>query len=160
MRVKVEYRSTSRDVYNRFCQAHPDIKMAYKKWVEIIYAFNRAFRDYILETGEKVKFPWGFGDFAISKKLSKKFKEHNGKTYINLPIDWKKTKEAGKRIYNFNSHSDGYRCKWYWFVKDARFSNSCIWIFKASRESSRKITEYINKPSKEYLKYYKEWSRK
>src|SRR5687768_12533887 len=112
MRVKVGYRTTERAVYNRFCLAHPEIKISFEKWKEVIYTYNYAFRDYILESGEKAKYPWGFGSFAISKKKVKKFKEWNGKTYINLPVDWKKTKEMGKTIYHFNAHTDGFRCKW------------------------------------------------
>lgn len=159
-RVKVEYRTNSREVYERFCLQYPDIKIKFKKWEEVLRTFNHSFRDYILETGDVIKFPWGFGDFAISKKKVKKTKVHNGVTYVNLPIDWQKTKEAGKYIYQFNSHTDGFRCKWYWFASTSRFFANDIWIFKPSRESSRKITEYLKKVSKNYLEYYKEWGKK
>lgn len=157
MRVKVDYISTSKDVYLRFRKEHPDTDISFKKWKEVVYTYNYAFRDYILETGNKAKLSWGFGEFAISKKKIKKFKEHNGVTYVNLPIDWKKTKEAGKKIYMFNAHTDGYRCKWYWFIKEARFYQHEVWVFKPSRVSSRKITEYLNKTNKKYIDLYKCW---
>lgn len=157
MRVKVGYRTTSKEVYKRFCKEHPDINISFEKWKEIIYTHNYFFRDYILETGDKAKLGWGFGEFAISKKKIKKFKEHEGVTYVNLPIDWKKTREAGTKIYHFNSHTEGYRCKWYWFLKGSRFFQSDVWVFKPSRVSSRKLAEYLNKTSKRYIEFYKCW---
>lgn len=157
MRVKVEYRTNSREVYKKFCETHPDVRIEFDKWSEALRTFNHCFRDYILETGDRAKMPWGFGDFAISKKKKKKTKEKDGITYINLPIDWKKTKEVGKYIYQFNSHTDGYSFKWYWFRRDARFTSSDVWVFKPSRESSRKITEYLSRSSKNYSELYKQW---
>ena len=37
--------------------------------------FNEYFKNYILETGEKVKAPFGFGEFSINKKKRKKIKK-------------------------------------------------------------------------------------
>ena len=159
-RVKTEYRSASKQLYNKFCEKHPDITITFEKWKEVIYTYNYFFRDYILETGEKAKLPWGFGSFAISKRKVKKYKIFNGKEYINLPIDWKKTKELGKVIYNLNAHTDGYRYKWLWFILEARIYHSDIWVFRPSRISSRKIAEYIKKPSSIYSQLYKQWDRR
>lgn len=159
MRVSVEYRTNSREVYKRFCEAHPNITIEYKKWDKVLRTYNQYFRDYILETGDRAKMPGGFGDFAISKKKRSKTKVKDGVTYINLPVDWKKTKEVGKYIYQFNSHTEGYSCKWYWFRGEARFTSSDVWIFKPSRESSRKITEYLKRTSKNYLELYKQWGK-
>lgn len=158
-RVAVEYRTNDRQVYKKFCEQYPDIKIDFKKWEETLRIFNESFRDYILETGDRAKMPWGFGDFAVSKKKRKRTKEHNGNTYINLPIDWKRTKEVGKYIYQFNSHTDGYSFKWYWFRADARFFSSDVWVFKPSRLTSRKITEYLSRTSKNYSELYKQWGK-
>lgn len=159
-RVKVEYRTNSKEVYNRFCIENPDVKISFEKWNSVLRTFNHSFRDYLLETGDRVKMFYGFGDFAISKKKCKRTKTApDGTVHINLPIDWKKTKEVGKYIYQFNSHTDGYRCKWFWFNGEARFFSSIIWVFKPSRISSRKITEYLSKKSKNYLELYKEWGK-
>lgn len=158
MRISVEYRSNSKEVYKKFCLKYPEVKITFDKWIEVLKTFNHSFRDYVLETGDRAKLPWGFGDFAISKKKVKREKTApDGKVYINLPIDWQKTKETGKRVYQFNSHTDGYRCKWFWFNSEARFFASDIWVFKPSRESSRKIAEYLKKQSTNYLDLYKIW---
>lgn len=159
-RVKVQYRTASKKAYDKFCAAHPQINITFGKWKEIIYTFNEAFRDHILETGDRCKLPWGLGTFSINKKKSKKFVVHDGKEHVNLAIDWAKTKKVGKRIYHLNAHTDGYRYKWKWFINDARFYQCEVWMFKASRLTSRKLAEYLKRPNSSYPQIYQEWERK
>lgn len=157
MRTKVEYRTSSKQAYAKFCTAHPEVNLSFDKWKEIIYTFNTLFRDHLLDSGDRCKLPWGLGTFSVSKKKSKKIIKVNGKEYVNLAVDWIKTLKAGKYVYQFNSHTDGYRYKWKWFFKDARFFQSDIWAFKPSRSSSRKLAEYLKRPNSHYPQLYKEW---
>ena len=157
MRVKVDYRSGGREAYKLFCQAHPKIKLSFNEWVEIIYGYNEEFRNHLLETGDREKLPLGLGPFSIKKKKRKMKKQApDGKMYMNLPIDWKKTREKGKKIYNFNHHTDGYFFGWLWFKKQSRIWFSSVWRFKPSRVSSRMINHYI-KADEKYQHIYKEW---
>jgi hypothetical protein len=157
MRVKVGFRSVSRDQYNDFCKKYPDIHLEYEQWKEIIYSFNYDFRDYILTYGDKAKMPFGFGDLSINKRKVRRTKLVDGVEKIALPIDWKKTKEKGKYIYNFNYHTEGYRFKWLWFPRTARFKHAELWIFKPFRTASRKITEFLSRTDVSYIDVYKEW---
>jgi hypothetical protein len=157
MRVSVDWRSTSKENYISFKKAYPEIKISFDQWKNIIYTFNEDFKTYILETGEKGKLPGGIGDFSINKKKCKHKKiAPDGREFINLPIDWKKTKEKGKKIYNFNHHTEGYRFRWIWFKKTARFKNSDLWWFKTSRTTSRLLSHYL-KTDKKYQHKYGEW---
>jgi nucleoid DNA-binding protein len=156
MRVKIDWRSASRDNYNNFCKKHPSIKLTFDEWKNIIYSFSDAFKEYILETGEKSKLPFGFGEFSINKKKRKKIKGANGKEFVNLPIDWKKTREKGKKIYNFNFHTEGYFFGWKWFKASARLKHTKLWYFKPSRVTSRLLSHYININEK-YQHIYNEW---
>jgi nucleoid DNA-binding protein len=156
MRVKVEWRSASKDNYNKFCKKFPDIELTFDEWRNIIYSFNESFKEHILETGEKAKLPFGFGVFSINKKKRRRMKDKNGKEFINLPIDWQKTKEKGKRIYNFNFHTEGYFFGWVWFKNTARFRNSDLWYFKPSRSTSRLLAHYL-KTNDKYMNIYREW---
>lgn len=156
MRVKVDYRTTQRDVYIDFCKYHPNITLTFDQWRSLLYAFNESFRDYILETGEKAKLPFGFGDISINKQKRQKTKTIQGKTYVNLPIDWKKTLEKGKKIYNFNFHTEGWFFGWVWFRDSARFKNTDFWHFKASRITSRLLAHYL-KTKDSYQHIYREW---
>lgn len=158
MRVKVEWRSASKENYNSFCKKHPSIRLSFDDWKLIIYTFNEGFKEYILETGDKAKLPFGFGEFAINKKKRRKIKGIDGKEFINLPIDWKKTKEKGKRIYNFNFHTEGYFFGWTWFKKTARLRHTALWYFKPSRATSRLLSHYI-KADEKYQHMYHEWKK-
>jgi len=154
-RVAVDWRSASRDNYKSFCKKYPSIKLTFDEWRNIIYSFNEAFKIYILETGEKAKLPFGFGEFSINKKKRRKKKGLNDE-FINLPIDWQKTKEKGKIIYNFNYHTEGYFFGWMWFKEAVRLKHSMLWYFKPSRTTSRLLSHYI-KTNDKYQHLYREW---
>lgn len=154
-RVKVDFRTASRENYNDFCRKHPHIELTFDEWRNILYSFNEAFKNYILETGEKAKLPYGFGDFSINKKKRRRMKGLKDE-FINLPVDWKKTKEKGKIIYNFNFHTEGYFFGWIWFKTSARFKHSQFWYFKPTRVTSRMLAHYI-KISDRYQHIYRTW---
>jgi hypothetical protein len=158
VRVKVDWRSSSKDNYNLFCKKHPSTQLTYDVWRNIIYTYNELFKEYILETGDKAKLPYGFGEFSINKKKRRKMKGIDGKEFINLPIDWQKTKQKGKVIYNFNYHTEGYFFGWMWFKPSARFKNSDLWYFKPSRLTSRLLSHYL-KTNDKYQHLYKEWKK-
>lgn len=156
---KVEYRTDSREAYNLFRKEHPDIEIDVVKWRNIIRTHNELFANYLLDTGERVHLR-SFGTFTITRKRSSKsFEGPNGKVYINLPVDWKKSKELGKKVYLFNSHSDGNRYIWKWFRSDSRIFAYEIWYFKPIRRISRKLAEYIRMGTEQQEKY-KNWNRK
>lgn len=157
-RVPVSYRTTQKAVFERFKLKYPQFsKITYTEWVGIIYHFNYAFRDYLLETGFRSKFIHGFGEFAITKWRPHKTVVVEGKEMMNLPIDWKKTREIGKVIYHLNYDTDGYKFKWKWFAKIARFSNSSLFNFKPSRVTSRLLKHYLSLP--DYKEKYLSWNK-
>ena len=156
MRVPVEWRSASLENYKDFCKKNPTDKISYQDWKNIVYSFNYMFIEHILETGEKIKLPAGIGEFSISKKKKKRIKVRNGKEFINLSIDWKKTKEKGKHIYNFNYHTEGYLFGWRWFKKSSRFKNSDLFYFKPARNTSRLLSHYLKVDDK-YQHIYSPW---
>lgn len=155
-RVSVEYRTASKEVYYNFCKKNSTIELTFDEWRNIIYAFNEALREYLLETGERIKLPFGLGEVAIIKKKRKKTKIIDGKEYINLAVDWQKTRAKGKIIYNFNNHTEGFFFGWYWFKTTARFKHSSLWFFKATRTTSRLLSHYIKSDNK-YQHIYCEW---
>lgn len=160
MRVPVEYRTASVSCYKDFCRKHPDIEITAKQYANVVRTYNTMFRDYILETGEKTKMPWGIGYFSVNKKKTKKWgiNPHTGERALALPIDWKKTKENGKLIRNFNYHTEGYAFRWVWFSDTAYFYKADIWNFKPSRTSSRALADkLIRAKNMNYADLYHEW---
>lgn len=155
-RVSTEYRTASRSTFKRFQEAHPNVDITYNTWCNIIYTFNYNFREYLLTTGTKAKYPYGFGDFAITKwRPLKKVKLEDGKEIISLPVDWKKTKEYGEKIYHMNYNTEGHKFKWQWFLKKATFYKSDIWMFKPSRQTSRLLKHYLDIPGQHHK--YHQW---
>ena len=156
-RSKVDWRSSGKGNYEDFCKKHTTIQLSFDEWRAIIYSFNESFVEYILETGEKAKYPYGFGEFSINKKKRKKIiKDINGVEHINLPIDWIKTRKTGKTIYNFNYHTEGYFFGWMWFKTTSRLKHPDLWYFKPSRVNSRLLSHYLQISDK-YQHIYKEW---
>lgn len=158
MRVKVDWRSSSKENYINFCKRHSSIKLTYDEWRNIIYSFMEEFKEYILETGERARLPYGFGEFSINKKKRRKQKGLNNE-FINLPVDWQKTKQKGKIIYNFNYHTEGYFFGWMWFKETTRMKQVKLWYFKPSRVTSRLLAHYINSDNK-YQHIYRQWLNK
>ena len=157
MRVKIDWRTASKENYNNFCKKHPSIKLTFDEWRNIIYSYNEHFKNYILETGEKAKLPFGFGEFSINKKKRRKKKGLNDE-FVNLPIDWQKTREKGKVIYNFNYHTEGFFFGWMWFKSTARLKNTDLWYFKPSRTTSRLLSHYL-KTNEKYQHIYRQWKK-
>jgi hypothetical protein len=158
-RVAVDWRSGSPKAYKDYRKKHPKDKISYLEFKTIIYGFNQMFIDHILETGEKIKLPAGLGELSIAKIKRPSIRTVNDKQVVGLPIDWKKTREKGKRIYNFNYHTEGYNFKWLWFRKPARFKYCDLFNFKPSRTTSRLLTHYL-KVDEKYQNIYAPWKLK
>lgn len=155
-RNKTPYRTASKATYEKYRIEHPDSALSYKSFSKILYEFSYAYRDRILSTGEKVSLPFGLGELSINKKKTRRFNKFNK---IILPVDWVATKKFGKKIYNFNEHTEGYKFKWIWFREKSRFPLSTLWIFKPSRKTSRKLAECLKAPQSQSQYIYREWKR-
>jgi len=110
MRIKVDWRSSSKDNYKNFCKKNPSIQISFDDWRNIIYSYNEHFKNYILETGDKARLPSGFGEFSINKKKRKKIKTINGVEMVNYADE---KIGAGKGGVLLQIH-DGGGIKVYW----------------------------------------------
>lgn len=155
----MEFRTASKETYDRFMAEHPGSTLTFKQFKEIIYMWNEMFMTSILDTGEKAKLPYGFGHITINKKKTTRYFEgKDGVKHCILPVDWKRTKEEGKKIYILNNHTDGYRFKWFWFQSEAKFKKAEIWRFKPARKFSTLLAKYLTvKKDKNYVDVYHEW---
>ena len=154
-------RSASKENYLDFKKQFPDIKITFASYKEVIYTWNAAFANHILETGEKIKIPYGIGPLTITKyKPLTIYKEHKGIVYPNRAIDWAASKEENKIIYHLNRTTDGYKYYWAWFPKDSYFKFSHIWKFEMARIHSRLLSKYLQDPKDKHKDYYKQWITK
>ena len=159
MRPVIDYRSASNTNYKRFCKEHPEVRITFAEWKTIIYSFNRSMRDHILETGEKIRFPGGLGDFSIYKWKPNKVIQLNGETKVSLPINWAETNKSNKIVYFMNYHSEGYQFRWWWFKSSAMFKFARMWTFKPSRVSMTLLGKHIM-DGIEYQHKYRQWENK
>lgn len=155
-RKKVAYSTTSRATYKLFRKDNPNMNISYDKFRKILYAFSYGIRDGVIETGDKISIPFGMGELSINKKKTRRLNKFNK---IILPVDWVETKKHGRRIYNFNEHTEGYKFKWMWFRQRTRFPVSQLWMFKPSRKTSRKLAECLKEPNSQYQYIYREWKK-
>jgi len=159
MRKKIEFRTGSKENYIDFCSVYPEINLTFEEWYTILYMYSELVRDYILDTGRIFKFPNGVGEFSINRRKIAKTTNVNGKEKITLPINWKRSKEKGKRIYEMNYHTEGYRFAWSWLNRHkSKISMSKVWRFKAHRNSSRLLASYL-KSGNGYHDRYCEWKK-
>ena len=73
MRTAKDYRQAGKEQWRRM-KEQTGIDISYLTFQNIIYGFNDAFREQLIETGMKGKYPWGIGDFVINKYKKKKIK--------------------------------------------------------------------------------------
>lgn len=157
-RPKIEWRSASRDNYTAFCKLHPKVKITYKQFCSIIYKWNELFMNNLLDTGDRVKLPYGLGPLCVTKYRQTKYKKNKeGIEKISLAINWVETKKLGKRVYITNFHTEGYKFYWAWVHREARFKCSFAWRFKAARVHSRKLASYLKDSTNKHTNLYKQW---
>lgn len=158
-RKKKEYRTYGRENYDRFIKENNinEKDLSYAKYCKNLEVCNWMYIEFALRTGQKVSLPHGFGSIAVNKKMLKRFKEHDGKRYVNLRPDWSKTKKIGKMVYHTNEHTDGYNFRWVWFPQDSKIAMSDLYVFKPGRYASRAITKYLKRTNTQYKEIYLEW---
>lgn len=160
-KVKREYRTYSKETYLEFLKDHnlSEKDISYSKYTKILEVCNWMFIEYALRTGSKVNLPYGFGPLVVTKRILKRYKEYKGKTYVNLRVDWNKTKKVGKKIYHTNEHTDGYNFKWLWFSLESKIHLADLYVFKPGRYASRAIAKYVKKKNSQYKEMYLNWSK-
>lgn len=157
MKFKHDFRTCSKQNFEEYKKLHPKSTITFQEYKKVIYTYTKIIVEYLIETGEKLKLPYGLGEFFINKTKSKKKFTRNGKEYIYQPIDWKKTKEEGTWVFHKNYHTDGYKFKFGWFPDSAKFKTPKIWGFHIMRDHSRNLAKILKVPNNKHQHLYKEW---
>ena len=161
MRPKTDYRSTSKKTYLAFKERYPGVDISFADYKNILFLFNGQLVEHILQTGEKLKLPFGLGEISVAKYKPLRQKTFTGKngattTIPGLPINWQKTRQQGKIIYHLNSHTDGHKYRWKWFRTKARFAGSSCFSFRPNRSTSRRLAYYLKNDPQSY-QTYRQW---
>lgn len=120
------------------------VTLTFDQSKNIVETSNKIISEIMLEEIDGFKLPHGLGYLCISKFKTK-----------NPAIDWKKTKELGKRVYFLNLHTLGYSIRTMWFrigrIRNIRFHE--VFKFEPYELFTKKISKSFagGKP-------YNEWT--
>lgn len=81
--------------------------------------------------------PFGLGLVCVVKY---KPKHYNSKS---LSIDFKSTRELGKKIYHLNEHSNGYKYRLYWSKQPWTFADRYRYQLCFLRPNKRRLAQLI-----------------
>ncbi len=157
-RAYFDWRTASREAYNNFLKANPKVELSFENYKCIIYTYNQKLADYLLETGEPIKLPFGLGTIVINKYKPKTSRiSASGKEIPNYSINWQETKKIGKYIYYLNAHTEGYKYYFMWNYGKAKMKCAYIWKYEMARVHSRQLKTNLKTPNAEYKNIYKEY---
>lgn len=131
----------NREFYKNVLSKEETLNLTYAECKNIIEHSNHVITDVVKNELDGFKMPFGLGYLCASRFIPK-----------NLAIDWKKTKEIGKRVYHLNFHTNGYSCRVNWFrvgrINVTSFNE--VFKFKAYKTFSQLISKAF-KEGKNYL---------
>lgn len=124
------------DIYEAYCeQTGSDI--IYSTFKAVLMEFNRIVKEEILERSGAFKMPHGLGLLCIGKY---KPKHYNSK---GLSIDFKASKELGKKVYHLNEHSNGYKYRLFWSKPHPNPFPMYEYQAKLTRDNKRLLAQLI-----------------
>lgn len=126
---------TIRDIYTQYHKTHENA--VYLRFKRILNEVNKLIIETILDRSMPFKMPSGLGLVCIVK--------YRPKTYTDksLSVDYKASKEEGKRIYHLNEHSDGYKYRLYWSKQPYTFADRYKYQLILTRANKRYLAQLI-----------------
>ena len=123
---------TFRDMYKSLPADVP-----YSVYKRILQSMCEIILDKVLNSSDGFKMPYGLGFIQIGK--------YKPKTYTDksLSVDFKASKEFGKKIYHLNEHSDGYKFRLHWSKIPQTFPDRYKYQLSLVRVNKRKLAKLI-----------------
>lgn len=123
-----------------------DFKAVEKRiYTKVCKDFNKTMMSLILDKSDEVTLPFRLGKLSVVKK-----EKNFNRIYSNkMPVDWKKTKELGYRVYHLEKHI----YQLYWNRRDCVVKFKTAYKFKGCRKAVRKIAENIKVKKLDYFTY-------
>lgn len=123
---------TFRDMYHTM-----PISVPYNTYKLVLEAMCASILEHIFEQSDGFKMPFGLGFIQIGKYRPKSYSEKS------LSVDYKSSKEYGKRIYHLNEHSNGYKFRLYWSKIPRVFPDRYKYQLCLVRANKRKLAQLI-----------------
>lgn len=131
------------DQYKYYCENTIEgLRVPKEQFRKVLGRFSVLLMDKILDA-EEVKIPI-IGTLRV-KKIKQNF------TKNKLKIDWKATKECGKKVYHLNDHRDGYFYRFSW--KKNKIVNVSYYSFVPERwNAKRRLAKLLKeKPNVDFF---------
>ena len=126
---------TISDIYRAYNKINENVP--YLRYKRILDEFNKVVKDEILERSQLCKMPYGLGSICIVKYKPKSY------TPKSLSVDYKTSKEEGKKIYHLNEHSNGYKYRLYWTKIPRTFPKRYMYQIQFVRDNKRHLAQLI-----------------
>ena len=123
---------TFRDMYKTI-----PIEVSYSLYKRILDEMCKVILEYVLMRSEGFKMPYGLGFIQIGKYRPKNLNDKS------LSVDYKASKEYGKRILHLNEHSEGYKYRLYWSKIPRTFPDRYKYQLSLVRQNKRKLAQLI-----------------
>ena len=112
--------------------SHEPYKVTKELYKKILFDFNLAVQDVVINKGLNVKLPYGLGTWKIVK-FKHKFKKTR--------MDYAHYNKTGQWIPHINYHSDNFIAKWFWEKKKLRITNSYYYAFTPCNTSCKMLAK-------------------
>lgn len=152
-----DWRMNSHECYNAYKEKYPQSEIQYSVFKVLVKRYNESIIEYCLDTGRMAVLPNRFGQLFVNKKKQVRFYTNKeGRKFCILGVDWKLSKELGKKIYLQNFHTEGYRFKFVWRYSTKIYLKG-MWTLKITRNASRTLAKNLKENPQKYLSIYQEW---
>lgn len=111
-----------------------DNPVAFEKYRQVVFAFNKAIAIEILEKGSNIKLPGRMGCLRVKKTKM---------NYQRLFFDYGEFNKSGLKTYHTNVHSDDFKVKILWEKMNCIVKNKAPWSFTASRANKRTLARLM-----------------
>ena len=119
--------------------------ISYSEYREIAVFFLKYLRDQVVEKSFETKLPFNLGHLSVVKTRA------YYKNLKSMPMDWKASKETGKQVRLFNTHSSGYSYSFFWSKKYCTVKHKNNYIFKPTRSNSRRVAKLVKEKENDYF---------
>lgn len=114
-----------------------DVEVDYSLYKLVLDTMCNVILEHVLNASEGFKMPYGLGYIQIGKYRPKTYTEQS------LSVDYKTSKEYGKRIYHLNEHSDGYKYRLHWSKVPKTFPQRYKYSLSLVRKNKRRLAQLI-----------------
>ena len=128
-----------RDIYTYYLE-HTEEPLTFKEFKLINEEYLEAIMKLIVDNAYNFKLPNRLGYWRIQKRQF---------DIGQLSVDWKTTKQIGKRVYHLNTHSDGFKIRFLWEKKQAvlKKNSKRPYSFQLCRDWKRKLAAGMKLPN-------------